>query len=111
MKKKEIVKSNILFNEIIKDGYRKKNKYYVLCSIDSIEEKKKFGLAVGTKVGNAVTRNKIKRQMRNIIDKNKDTFPNYHNYVVICKKEILNLTFNEMELNLLDLLKEKTNEN
>lgn len=104
MKKRDIVKSNILFNEIINKGYHFNSKYYVLCSLKSDDNKNKFGVAVGTKVGNAVIRNKIKRQMRVIIDNNKNIFPRFYNYVIICKKEILNLSFHEMEKELIYLI-------
>ena len=104
MKKKDIVKSKILFNEIIKSGKHISNKYFVICYQKKEEEIKKFGIAVGTKVGNAVTRNKIKRQMRNIIDKNYDIFQKFHNYIIICKKDVLILSFQEMENELIKLI-------
>lgn len=104
MKKKNIVKSNILFNKIINSGIHNNSKYFVICSLTSEDKENKFGIAVGTKVGNAVTRNKIKRQMRVIIDENRKIFPNFHNYVVICKKEVLNLSFQEMKYELVKLI-------
>lgn len=104
MKKKNVVKSKILFNDIIQKGKRNTNKYFVICSVSKNELNNNYGIAVGKKVGNAVTRNKIKRQIRNIIDKNYKLFPNFHNYIIICKKEILNLSFWEMEKELIKLL-------
>lgn len=109
MKKKDIVKSNILFNKVINNGRHISNKYFVICSLKTEEKKNKFGIAVGTKVGNAVTRNKIKRQMRVIIDENRDFFPNFHNYIIICKKEVLNLSFQEMKFELINLIKKGEN--
>ena len=104
MKKRDIVKSNILFNDIIQKGIRNANKYFVICRVSKNEEKNNYGIAVGKKVGNAVTRNKIKRQIRNIIDNNYKSFPNFHNYIIICKKEALNLSFKEMNDKLIELL-------
>ena len=104
MKKKNVVKSNVLFNEIIKSGKHIKNKYYILCSQKKDDLNNKYGIAVGKKVGNAVVRNKIKRQIRNLIDNNYDIFPKYHNYIIICKKEILFLSFQEMENELIKLV-------
>lgn len=104
MKKKDIVRSNILFNEIIKTGFHISNRYFVVCSQTKEEKNNKFGIAVGTKVGKAFLRNKIKRQIRNIIDKNFNLFPKFNNYIIICKKDILKLSFQEMEKELLILI-------
>ena len=107
MKKRDVVKSNELFNEIIQKGKRISNKYFVICMMKKDIKMNNYGIAVGTKVGNAVTRNKIKRQMRNIIDNNIELFPNYQNYIIICKKDVLDISFNEMEKELVTLLTNK----
>ena len=107
MKKRDVVKSNELFNEIIQKGKRISNKYFVICMMKKDIKMNNYGIAVGTKVGNAVTRNKIKRQMRNIIDNNIELFPNYHNYIIICKKDVLDISFKEMEKELVTLLNNK----
>ena len=110
MKKRNIVKSKILFNEIIQKGKRNSNKHFVICNLPKKDINSCFGLAVGKKIGNAVTRNKLKRQLRNIIDSNYNLFPTNHNYIIICKKEILSLNFRQIELNLIKLVKEIKNE-
>ncbi len=110
MKKRYIVKSNILFNNIIQKGKQNKNKYFVLCG-EKNNDYNRFGIAVGTKVGNAVKRNKIKRQVRSIIDNNIKLFPKTYNYIIICKKEVLTLSYREMENKLLELIeKDEKNE-
>ncbi len=71
----------------------------------------KFGLSVGKKIGNAVKRNKIKRQLKNIIDK-KD-YQNNFNCIIIVGKGITEKSFKTMEdnliiaLNNLKIIKEK----
>ena len=107
MKKRDIVKSNELFNNIIAKGKKKSNKYFIIYSLEKDFTKNNYGIAVGKKVGNAVTRNKIKRKIRNIIDNNVFLFPNNHNYIIICKKEILSLSYNEMESEFKKLLNNK----
>lgn len=109
MKKKNIVKSNELFNSIINKGKRNANKYFVLCSEKNTNNELKFGIAVGKKVGNAVIRNKIKRQIRNIIDKNVRLFSNSNYYIIICKKEVLCLEFKDMENELVKLINKGEN--
>lgn len=105
MKKYEIVKKNIEFNDIIKTGRYFKNRYYNIYYKDNGLNFAKFGLAVSKKCGNAVARNKIKRQLRMIIDNNKKLFPIGKNYIIMVRKEIENLSFDEMNEYLTGLLK------
>ena len=89
MKKRDIVKSNILFNDIINKGKRISNKYFLICYLEKDFIKNNYGIAVGKKIGNAVTRNKIKRQLRSLIDIYKNLFPSNYNYIIIIKKDYL----------------------
>ena len=98
MKKKDIVKNNILFNDVINKGEKINTKYFVVCKMKYDIKNYLFGVAVGKKVGNAVTRNKIKRQIRNIIDKNG------YIYIIIGKKLCLNAKFDKMNNSLYDYL-------
>lgn len=111
LKKYEIVKKNIDFNDIINNGKFFKNRYYNIYYKDSEEDFPKFGLAVSKKCGNAVGRNKIKRQLRAIIDYNKDKFLNKYCYIIMVRKDIVNITYKEMESSLVKLLDEKGNIN
>ena len=114
MKKINIVKHSSDFDNIIKNNKSFKYKDYVFY----VERKEpsiyKFGIAVPKKTGSAVMRNKIKRQIKNIIDK-KD-YKNDFNCIIIVGKGILTRNFEEMSTNLyeafnkLELLKEKNNE-
>lgn len=105
MKKYEIVKKNTDFNDIINTGRCIRNKYYSIYYKDSEDEFPKFGLAVSKKCGNAVDRNKIKRQFRNIIDDNKKLFSIKMNYIIMVRKEILNVSYLQMEEQLINLMK------
>lgn len=104
MKRYEMVKSHDDFNEIINKGTKFKNKYFIIFMLSKNEFKPQFGIAVGKKVGNAVVRNKFKRQIRNIIDNNKFLFKNSYNYIIMIKKECLNVPYNLLEKNLVDLI-------
>ncbi len=104
MKKYEIVKKNLEFNDIIKTGRYFKNKYYVIYYKDGIYNFPRFGLAVSTKCGCAVERNKIKRQLRFILDKYKKLCFKNKNYIIMVRSDINNLSFKEKEQYLLDVL-------
>ncbi|MBD9106545.1 ribonuclease P protein component [bacterium] len=105
MKRYEMVKSHEEFNEIINKGNRLKGKYAYIFSKEKEFDKPNFGIAVGKKLGNAVVRNKFKRQFRNIVDKNRFLFKNNNNYIIMIKREANNASFSELETDLINTLK------
>lgn len=106
MKRYEMVKSHKDFNNIINNGKYKKNSYFVLYYINNETTYPHFGLAVGKKLGNAVKRNKYKRQLRMIIDNNKKFFNKNKDYIIMIKKDCDNLSYNDMNNELSSLIKE-----
>ena len=94
MKKEERVKSNILFNNIINNGKKVSNDLYSIFYINSDKEKPLFGVGTSKKNGNAVIRNKLKRQTRAIINDTKLLFKNNRNYIIIVKKKSLSEPYN-----------------
>lgn len=104
MKKYEIVRKNLEFNDIIKVGKFLKNKYYVIYYKVSSYDYPRFGLAVSTKCGCAVERNKIKRQLRHLIDQNKKMWEQHTDYIVMVRKGLEALDFKEKEKYLLEIL-------
>ncbi len=109
MKKYEIVRKNIVFNDIINTGAYFKNKYYYIYYKDNGLDFPKFGLAVSKKCGNAVARNKLKRQLRSIIDNHKNLFKNGFDYIILTRKAIVEASYQEMEESIISLLKERKN--
>lgn len=111
MKKINILKNSRDFDRIIKNNKPYKYMDYIIYVEKDTKNIYKFGLSVGKKVGNAVRRNKVKRQLKSIIDK-KD-YQNNFNCIIIVNKGINLRSFNEMEDNLLfalnkiNIIKEK----
>lgn len=98
MKKINIVKENRDYNRIIKENRPFKYKDYVIY-IDKKEHSiYRFGFSVGKKVGNAVTRNRVKRQIKEIVSQN--DYQNNFDCIIIVGKGILERNFNEMRDNL-----------
>lgn len=113
VKKINVVRENREFTRIIQKNKPFRYKDYVIY-IDKRESSVyKFGLSVGKKVGNAVVRNKIKRQLRSILDKN--DYKNNFDCIIIVGRGILKRSFLEMQDNLnfalkkLDVMKEREN--
>ena len=104
MKKIDIIKSSDEYTEIINKGKSKKSKYYsIYYRINN--QNNRYGITIPKKLGVAVLRNKTKRRVKNIIDKNKKSIQNGYDYVIIVKKGILELTYLDMEKELLRLIK------
>ena len=114
MKKINILKNSRDFDRIIKGNKPYKFKDYIIYIERNTNDLYKFGLSVGKKIGNAVNRNKVKRQLKSIIDK-KD-YQNNFNCIIIVGKGIKERTFEEREKNLfialnnLNIIKEKQDE-
>ena len=107
MKKKDTIKSQKEFSTLIKTGRFIKTKDYVIYYKENNSKKKRFGIAVSTKLGNAVTRNKLKRQTREIIDKLNSLFKNNKDYIIMIRKGCLVNSFHERIEKLEKLLKER----
>lgn len=103
MKKIEIIKSSREYTEIINNSRSKKSKYFSVYYRKN-NGSNRYGITVPKKTGPAVTRNKIKRRIKNIIDNNKKVVHNGYDYVIIIKKGILDLTYEEIEKELLKLI-------
>jgi len=105
MKKEEVVKNNREFDSIIKKGQCKKNNEFVIYYIDNEKEFDRFGISVSKKIGNAVTRNYYKRVIRNLCDKSKNLYSNKKDYIIIMRKGLTSLKFDESYQSLNNLLK------
>ena len=69
MKKINIIKSNQDYNRIIRGNKPYIYKDYMVYLERTNENIYRFGFSISKKIGGAVIRNKIKRQLKNIIDK------------------------------------------
>ena len=68
-----------------------------------------FGFTITKKIGSAIVRNKIKRRLKSIIKellKYKDEyFDLSFNYILICKKEIVRVSYHDLKNELIDKFK------
>lgn len=64
MKKKNRIKKAEEFQKLIKKGRKAVNYYFVFYYADKKEEEARIGITLTKKMGNAVVRNHIKRQVR-----------------------------------------------
>ena len=103
-KRSEFIKSN-KFSEKIN------SQFFIIQKIETnkISHFPRFGFTITKKIGSAIVRNKIKRRLKSIIRdllKYKDKYFNLSfNYILICKKEIVKVSYNDLENELMDKFK------
>ena len=97
MKKKYIVKEHVDFTNIINKGRYYKSNYFVIYTLKNELEYYRFGISVGKRIGNAVARNKVKRQMRMIIDNYKKNYQNGMDYIIIIRNGYIKADFLEIK--------------
>ncbi|WP_455684460.1 ribonuclease P protein component [Thomasclavelia sp.] len=92
MKKEYRVKKNEDFSHIIKQKQSLANRSFIIYYLKNDLKHARIGISVSKKLGNAVVRNKIKRQVRVIIQQTIDFNDNY-DYIVIVRNKYLDLDF------------------
>lgn len=108
MKKINILKEKKDFDRLFKKRNQLSSKYVYIYKDENTVDNYRFGICVSKKIGNAVTRNKIKRQIKDIIDKSSLHFFN-NDYIILVKQSIKDAKFIEMKDDIINLLK-KINE-
>lgn len=104
MKKRFIVKRQEDFDYIIKNCKYKKNRYFVAYYKNNELNYDRYGISVGKKIGNAVKRNKCKRQLRMIIDEYRKIFQKSTDYVIILRVAAKEKSFLELREEFLKLM-------
>lgn len=103
MKKEFRIKKTTEIESIIKKRKFIANKYFIIYKDINETNNFRFAISVPKKYGNAVSRNKMKRRLREIIRKNKSKI-SIVDFFIIVKKEANVLNFQEIENNILELL-------
>lgn len=104
MKKINIVKEKKDFDKAFKLRNQKVSKYAYIYIKDNTVENYRFGICVSKKMGHAVLRNKLKRRVKDIIDKSKLHFE-AKDYIIVLKKSAASAEYLELNEDLLNVLK------
>ena len=110
MDKLHTVKKNLDFSNIIHNGHFVKNNSYVIYYKESGLSSYRFGISVSKKLGNAVYRNKYKRQLRFIIDMNKKNYQNGLDYIIIIRNGYIESNFDLKNKDFVYLINKINNE-
>ena len=103
------IKKSQEIDRIINNKNSVGNKYFAIYKMDNNETSHfRFSLSIGKKYGIAVERNLMKRRIREIIRKNIYLMKKL-DYVFVIKPLSKELNFNEIEKNIIYLLKKEEN--
>lgn len=106
LKKEHRVKKNKEFQEAFKKGKSFANRQFVVYSLEKPgQEHFRIGLSVSKKIGNAVTRNQIKRYIRQAFHEMENDLHNQFDYIIIARKPVAEMGFYDIKKSLIHVLK------
>jgi len=93
------------FSLVYKQGKPHFGKHVVVSVLPTDKAYSRVGFAVGKKVGNAVTRNKVKRRLRAIMHNTASEIPPGFDVIIGAKRTSVTVSFTELEGDLRRALK------
>ncbi|MEH7117427.1 ribonuclease P protein component [Neobacillus vireti] len=106
MKKEFRIKKNNDFQAAFKRGRSFANRQFVVYTLEKEEQDFfRIGLSVSKKIGNAVTRNRIKRYVRQSVFELQEQLAVGKDYVIIARKPVADMDFFEVKKSLTHVLK------
>jgi ribonuclease P protein component len=92
------------FLRLASRGKKIQDQYFIAVYSQRRIQKTRLGVTVARKVGNAPTRNRIKRLSREFFRLNRQTITGYWDINIIAKKQAANLPYEQAFLSLKDIL-------
>ncbi|SDI57859.1 ribonuclease P protein component [Alteribacillus bidgolensis] len=101
MKKGYRIKKNHEFSRVFEKGTSFANRQFVVYVLNK-EDQPHFraGLTVSKKMGNAVTRNRIKRLLREALREIGDQLKEEKDYIIIARKPVIDMSYEEIKKSL-----------
>lgn len=96
MEKNLRLRKNRDYNLVYKKGKKFYNRYFILIIKKKGKQNTRVGFSITKKYGNAVERNRMKRQLREIIRKQAHSLKKGIDMVVIPKKNTKELSFSQL---------------
>ncbi|WP_188455399.1 ribonuclease P protein component [Virgibacillus oceani] len=105
MKKAFRIKDNKEFQYVFKNGKSFANRQLVIYYLQKPDQNHiRVGLSVGKKIGNAVTRNRIKRYLRQAFHELEGSVMSSYDMVIIARMPTKQMRFHEVKKSLVHLL-------
>ena len=94
MKKEYRIKTSDDIELVMKKGYSKANRTFIVYKYSNPNTKKyRIAISAPKKLGKAVVRNKVKRQIRAILQQNDVLLQEGYDYFIIARPDILTVDF------------------
>lgn len=103
LKKINIIKKNRDYDRIIKANNRLICDPFILYIEKVDTDDYHFGFSVGKKIGNAVTRNKIRRRLKSIIDQSQ--YKKGFNCIIMVRRGVTAYSYDDLALKLNEVLR------
>ncbi|MCM3019878.1 ribonuclease P protein component [Priestia megaterium] len=106
MKKRYRIKKNDEFQTVFKKGKSVANRQFVLYVLDKPDQEHfRVGFSVGKKIGNAVTRNRVKRLAKQIMFEFTPYLKQDKDYIVIARQPAATMSYEEIKSSLQHVFK------
>lgn len=99
------VKDKKEFENILFNGKKISNNFYIIYYKERKFEHSRYGLTFSKKFGKAFKRNLFKRRLREIIRININLFSNDYDYIIIMRKSCDTLVYSEMNNQFVNLMR------
>ncbi|MDP4552974.1 ribonuclease P protein component [Guptibacillus hwajinpoensis] len=99
------IKKNSEFQNVFKNGSSTANRQFVVYVLKRNDQPQfRLGLSVSKRIGNAVTRNRVKRLVRESFHQLSDQIKFPYDFVVIARKPTSDMSFEEVKGSLIHVL-------
>jgi ribonuclease P protein component len=106
MNKKNRVKKNEEFQLIFKNGQSFANRQFVVYVLKKENQPNfRIGLSVSKKIGKAVTRNRVKRYIRQVFQELKEQIQTGYDFVIIARMPVAEMDYYQVKKSLIHVLK------
>ena len=89
------------YNKVYKYGKKIPSRYILVFVLKSGQNISRFGFVTSKKVGNAVTRNKIKRRLRAVVQKNLPRLHQGYDLIIIARNSARHASAEQLEKDLM----------
>lgn len=98
MKRQYRLRDTQSFARVRRAGHCRRDPHIVLCCLDNGMSHSRFGFVVSKRVGNAVTRNRVKRRLRAIFHTHLVQIRTGFDIVVVCRPQVARIAYRDLEM-------------